>query len=239
MSFALRFETQFLQVSSSIFFVCLPRKNPRQIFVFFYTIVQICTKQAVLTIRFAIPWKSFCSCIQESKTNMMMVQMFVLLILLFLKNILTGSCLWICFMFLLFTIETKSFYFWNTHVLSLFPSSFYGKIKSRALVAVKRKKKLVKVKPQHWCFLIIWKRNNKIKEIKTGVPLQVLCNWQSQISELLRSVLKILSFRNKFWIILCLLWLQTKKKEKKKVWHGISCSWVNEKWIVQKMNILL
>ena len=35
---------------------------------------------------------------------------------------------------------------------------------------------------------------------------KVLFQWQSQISELLRSILKILSFWNQFWIILCLLW---------------------------------
>ena len=34
-----------------------------------------------------------------------------------------------------------------------------------------------------------------------------ICHWQSQISELLHSVLKILNFWNKFWII-CLLWWQ-------------------------------
>ena len=76
----------------------------------------------------------------------------------------------------------------------------------RALVDVRKKKKLVKVKPQHWCILIIWKRGNKIKTVRTGVTLKVLCHWQSQISELLRSALKILTFWNRFWIILCLLW---------------------------------
>ena len=55
----------------------------------------------------------------------------------------------------------------------------------------KKEKKLVKVKPQHWCILIVWKRSNKIKAVKTGVALKILCHWQTQISELLRSVLKI------------------------------------------------
>ena len=77
------------------------------------------------------------------------------------------------------------------------------KLVARALVAIRRKKKLVK--PQHWHFCIILKRSNNIKAVKTGVTLKVLCYWQSQISELLRSVLEILSFWNKFWI-LCLLW---------------------------------
>ena len=118
------------------------------------------------------------------------------------------------------------FYFRNAHVKSLFPSSYHGKIKSKnrkkyeiilvfgkvtqlvakALVAIRIKKKLVKVKPQHLSILIIWKRGNRIKAVKTGVRLKILCHWQSQISELLLSVLKILSFWNKFWIILCLLW---------------------------------
>ena len=75
---------------------------------------------------------------------------------------------------------------------------------ARALVAVRQKKKLVKVKSQHWRILIIWKRSNKIKAVKTGVTLKVLCHSQSQISELLRSALKILSVWNRFWIMLCL-----------------------------------
>ena len=37
----------------------------------------------------------------------------------------------------------------------------------------KKKKKLVKVKPQHWRIFIIWKRSNKIKTVKTGVTLKV------------------------------------------------------------------
>ena len=81
------------------------------------------------------------------------------------------------------------FYFWNTHVLSLFPSSDWlweNQIKKlekhknpsfrksfstsrKALVAVTREKKLVKVKPRHWYFLIIWKISNNIKEVKTLV----------------------------------------------------------------------
>ena len=65
---------------------------------------------------------------------------------------------------------------------------------TRALVAIRKKKKLIKVKPQHLRILIIWKRSNKIKAVKTGVTLKVLCHRQSQISEVLRSVLKRLSF---------------------------------------------
>ena len=65
-------------------------------------------------------------------------------------------------------------------------------------MAVRKKKKIVKVKPQHWYILIIWKRSNKIKAVKTGVTPKVLCECQSQIAELLRFVLKILSFGNKF-----------------------------------------
>ena len=39
------------------------------------------------------------------------------------------------------------------------------------------------------------KKSSKIKVVKTGATLfTVLCHWQSQISELLHSVLKILSF---------------------------------------------
>ena len=40
---------------------------------------------------------------------------------------------------------------------------------ARALVAIKRKKKLLKVKPQHWHFCIILKRSNNVKAVKTGV----------------------------------------------------------------------
>ena len=100
-------------------------------------------------------------------------------------------------------------YLWENHTIILVFHKV-TQLVARALVAVKRKKKLVK--PQHWHFLIIWKRSNKIKAIKTGITLKGLCHWRSQISELMRSVLKILSFWNKFWIILCLLWLQKKKK---------------------------
>ena len=45
---------------------------------------------------------------------------------------------------------------------------------TRALVAITKNKKLVKVKPQHWGVLIIWKRGNKIKAVKTGVTLKDL-----------------------------------------------------------------
>ena len=45
---------------------------------------------------------------------------------------------------------------------------------TRKLVAIRKNKKLVKVKPQHWGVLIIWKRGNKIKVVKTGVTLKDL-----------------------------------------------------------------
>ena len=104
------------------------------------------------------------------------------------------------------------FYFWNTYVWSLVPSSYHGIINqkiektknilvfkkvtqlvARALVVERKRKILVKVKPQHWSIFIIWKRTNKIKAIKSesfygteSVTLKVLCHWQSQILELLR-----------------------------------------------------
>ena len=110
------------------------------------------------------------------------------------------------------------FYFWNAHVWSLFPSNYHEKIKSknkkkhsiivvfekvtqlvaRKLVTIRKKNKIVKLKPQHWRILIIWKRSNKIKVVNAGGTLKVSCHWKSQISELLDSSLKILSFRNKF-----------------------------------------
>ena len=43
---------------------------------------------------------------------------------------------------------------------------------TRALVAITKNKKLVKVKPQHWGVLIIWKRGNKIKAVKAGVTVK-------------------------------------------------------------------
>ena len=88
------------------------------------------------------------------------------------------------------------------------------KLVARALVAIRRKKKLVK--PQHWHFCIILKRSNNIKAVKTGVTLKVLCYWQSQISELLRSVLEILSFWNKFWIKLAFVIAKKSQKTKRK-----------------------
>ena len=45
---------------------------------------------------------------------------------------------------------------------------------TRALVAITKNKKLVKVKPQHWGVLIIWKRGNKIKAVKAGVTVKDL-----------------------------------------------------------------
>ena len=63
---------------------------------------------------------------------------------------------------------------------------------ARALVAIRKKKKLAKVKPQHWHILVIWKRSNKIKVVKAGFTLKVLCHWPPQISELLLSAMKIL-----------------------------------------------
>ena len=62
----------------------------------------------------------------------------------------------------------------------------------------KNKEKIVKVKPQHWCILIIWKSGNKIKVVKAGGRLKILCHWQSPISELLLSASKIPSFWSKF-----------------------------------------
>ena len=82
----------------------------------------------------------------------------------------------------------------------------FTQLVARVLMTIRKNKKLVKVKPQHYRTLIIWEKSNKIKVVKTGVTLKVLCHWQSQISELLHSVLKILSFWNKFWILLDLLW---------------------------------
>ena len=45
---------------------------------------------------------------------------------------------------------------------------------TRALMAITKNKKLVKVKPQHWGVLIIWKRGNKIKAVKAGVTVKDL-----------------------------------------------------------------
>ena len=92
---------------------------------------------------------------------------------------------------------------WKNTIILVFEKVI--QLVARALVTVRKKIKVVKVKSQHWRILKIWKRSNKIKVVKMGVTLKVLCQWQSQNSELLRSVLKILSFRNKFWVILCLL----------------------------------
>ena len=85
--------------------------------------------------------------------------------------------------------------------------SFRKKIStSHKGIGGRKKKSKVKVKPPYWYFLIIWKISNNIEAVKTGHTLKSLCYWRSQILELLHSILKILSFWNKFWIILCLLW---------------------------------
>ena len=64
----------------------------------------------------------------------------------------------------------------------------------------KKMEKLVNVKPQHWHILIIW---DKIKAVKTGVTLMSLT-----ISKLRTTVFYFenISFLNRFWIMLCLLW---------------------------------
>ena len=79
------------------------------------------------------------------------------------------------------------------------------KLVTRALVAKRKNGKISKSKTTTLTFFIIWKRSNKIKAVKTGVTLNILCQWQSQISVLLLSVLKVLSFWNNFLIIQCLL----------------------------------
>ena len=68
------FETQSLQVSSSIFFVCLSGKTLGRFFIllhhcFFSYKPQIRAKQTGLTIRFVIPRKNLCSCIQKIKNK--------------------------------------------------------------------------------------------------------------------------------------------------------------------------
>ena len=77
----------------------------------------------------------------------------------------------------------------------------FTQLVTKALVAIRKKKKFLKMKPQHWHILIIWKRSNKIKAVKTGVTLKVLCHWQSQISELL-CCFENIKLLNKFWVIL-------------------------------------
>ena len=86
LNFEFSFETQFLQVSSSIFFACLSRKTLDRFFIVLYHCFysckpQICTKQTGLTIRFAIPQKSSGAAFKKSKTNMMVVQMLLFLFL--------------------------------------------------------------------------------------------------------------------------------------------------------------
>ena len=68
------FETQFLQVSSSIFFARLSRENLDRFFVLLHHCSysckpQICTKQTGLTIWFAIPQKTLCSYVQKIKNK--------------------------------------------------------------------------------------------------------------------------------------------------------------------------
>ena len=68
------FETQFLQVSSSVFFACLSRKTLDRFFIllhycFYDCKPQINTEQRDSTIRFAIPQKNLCSCIQKIKNK--------------------------------------------------------------------------------------------------------------------------------------------------------------------------
>ena len=74
---------------------------------------------------------------------------------------------------------------------------------TRTLVAIRKKKKLVKVKTQHWGVLIIWKRGNKIKAVKTGVTLKDLSLTISNLratafcfenTKLLKNVLNNMSF---------------------------------------------
>ena len=76
---------------------------------------------------------------------------------------------------------------------------------ARALVAIKRKK-ISKSKTTTMTFLYNLKKKQQYQGDKNWCYTESFMFWQSQISELLRSVLEILSFWNKFWIILCLLW---------------------------------
>ena len=70
----LSFETQPLQVFSSIFLYCLSRKTLDRFFIFlhhcYYTYkAQILTKQMGLTNRFVIPQENLCSCVQKIKNK--------------------------------------------------------------------------------------------------------------------------------------------------------------------------
>ena len=70
----LSFETQSLQVFSSIFLYCLSRKTLDRFFIFlhhcFYTYkAQILTKQMGLANRFVIPQENLCSCVQKIKNK--------------------------------------------------------------------------------------------------------------------------------------------------------------------------
>ena len=68
------FETHFLHFSASIFFVCLSGKTLDRFFIllhhcFYSCKPQIYTNQTGLTIRFAIPRKILCSCVQKIKNK--------------------------------------------------------------------------------------------------------------------------------------------------------------------------
>ena len=67
-------ETGSLQVSSSIFFVSLSRKNIDRLAIildhcFYFYKPQICKIQTGLTIWSVIPWKNLCNCIQKIKNK--------------------------------------------------------------------------------------------------------------------------------------------------------------------------
>ena len=68
------FETQFLHFSARIFFVCLSGETLDRFFIllhhcFYSCKPQIRTKQTGLTIRFVIPRKNPCSCVQKIKNK--------------------------------------------------------------------------------------------------------------------------------------------------------------------------
>ena len=68
------FETHFLHFSASIFFVCLSGKTLDRFFIllhhcFYSCKPQIYTNQTGLTIRFVIPRKILCSCVQKIKNK--------------------------------------------------------------------------------------------------------------------------------------------------------------------------
>ena len=65
---------------------------------------------------------------------------------------------------------------------------------SRAFVAIREKKKLVNMKPQHWHIFIIWKRSNKIKAIKRDRFCHWKCLTESFMSSLTISSLRTTAF---------------------------------------------